>query len=549
VRDIDPTTLAVVRGALEQVADEMDTVLSASAMSPIIADAWDRASGIFHPRTGEVIVQGATGLPIFIIVMQLTVQEVLKDHPPETMRPGDVFIVNDPYRGGTHTMDVKFVRPYFRDGRLIALLANTGHWPDVGSISPGGFTTSATDIYQEGFRLPPFRICEGGVLDEKLVKVMLANMRVPHERRGDMVAQLNALELGIRRIDEVFDRFDEDTVFAYVDEMRARSEALMRERIAAIPDGTYHFTDYMDSDGLDEGRLKIDVRLTIEGSDMTFDLSGSSPECRGPFNSPLSNTVTGLMIAIKHVFWDVPINSGCFVPFRWIVPEGTMLNPRPPRAMSGTTTETCAFIIGTTMGALAQALPGQVPAAAFSTGSNICFGGSSPTYGDYAALMLIGGGMGGHFGGDGLNNGCAAIGGSRNGSIEVTEQSVPVLVTRYALREASAGDGKFRGGLGVEIAVELRDGEGYLTFLGDRGMDGPYGLEGGRSGAPADHDFHVGAQTFKAPHLTKIDRLHVRAGDGLVVRTPGGGGFGDPGLRDPAARERDRRLGYLGAVS
>ena len=196
MRNIDLTTLAVIRGSLEQIAGEMDTVLSTTAISPVISDAWDRASGIFHPQTGEVIVQGETGLPIFIIVMQHTVQEVLKDHPPETMKPGDVFIVNDPYRGGTHTMDVKFVRPYFRDGELKLLLANTGHWTDVGSMTPGGFTTTATDIVQEGFRLPPVKIYDGGVYNQILSDVMIYNMRVPADRRGDMAAQLNSLEMG-----------------------------------------------------------------------------------------------------------------------------------------------------------------------------------------------------------------------------------------------------------------------------------------------------------------------------------------------------------------
>ena len=549
MRNIDLTTLAVIRGALEQIAGEMDTVLSTTAISPVISDAWDRASGIFHPKTGEVIVQGETGLPIFIIVMQHTVQEVMKDHPPETMKPGDVFIVNDPYRGGTHTMDVKFVRPFFRDGELKFLLANTGHWTDVGSMTPGGFTTTATDIVQEGFRLPPVKIYDGGVYNQILSDVMIYNMRVPPDRRGDMAAQLNSLEMGARRLDEFFDRFDDDTVFACIDELKDRSEKLMRERIAEIPDGTYQFSDYMDSDGVDEGRLKIDVKIIVEDTNITFDFSGSSPQCRGPFNSPYSNTVTGTMIAVKHVFWDVPINSGCFVPFTWIIPEGTMLNPRPPRPVSGTTTETCAFIVGTTMGALAQALPGQVPAGAFSTGSVVCLGGSSPNYGEYATLVFLGGGMGGNPDGDGLNNGSPAIGGSRNGSIEISEQTVPFLFTQYGLREGSAGDGEFRGGLGVETALQLREGEAYLTFVGDRGHRGAYGLAGGDAGGTADHEFHADGKVVQAPHKTKLDLLYLKPGDGMIARTPGGGGFGDPDKRTPEAREDDERRGYLAPKS
>ncbi|MBT6276289.1 MAG: hydantoinase B/oxoprolinase family protein, partial [Chromatiales bacterium] len=528
------------------IADEMDTVLSTSAISPIISDAWDRASGIFHPQTGEVIVQGPTGLPIFIIIMQHTVQEVLKDHPPESMQPGDVFIVNDPYRGGTHTMDMKFVRPFFRDGSLKALLANTGHWPDVGSMTPGGFTPTATDIYQEGLRLPPVKIFDAGKFNNILADVMFHNMRVPDDRRGDMAAQLNSLEMGDKRLSEFFDRFDEDTIYTCIDELKARSEKLMRDRIDEIPDGTYSFTDYMDSDGLDEGQLTLDIKLTVKGSNITFDLSGSSPECRGPFNSPYSNTVTGTMIAVKHVFWDIPINSGCFEPFDWIIPKGSMLNPREPRPVSGATTESCNMIVSTTLGALAKAVPGRVPAGYFATGSNICLGGNHPDYGEYATLLLVGGGMGGNPDGDGLNNGCPGVGGSRNGSIEITEQSVPFLYTKYALREDSSGDGEFRGGLGVEAALHLREGEGYLTFLGDRGITGPYGLEGGESGATADHAFHTGGEYFQAPHKTKIDRLFLKPGDGMIARTPGGGGYGNPAKRSSEARAADVRRGYFG---
>lgn len=544
MKNIDPTTLAVVRGALEQITDEMDTVLSASAISPVISDAWDRASGIFHPKTGEVIVQGSTGMPIFIIVMQHTVQEVLKDHPADSMRPGDVFIINDPYRGGTHTMDVKFVRPFFHNGRLKALLANTGHWPDVGSMTPGGFAPTATDIYQEGFRLPPVKIYDKGIYNQILADVMFYNMRVSNDRKGDMAAQLNALALGDKRLNEFFERFEEGTVFDCVNELKNRSEKLMRERINQIPDGSYHFCDFMDSDGVDEGHLKIDVKIIVKDTNITFDLSGSSPECRGPFNSPFSNTVTGTMIAVKHVFYDIPINSGCFEPFEWIIPEGTMLNPRPPRAVSGTTTETCNMIVSTTLGALAKAVPGQVPAGFFATGSNVCLGGNSENYGEYATLILIGGGMGGNPNGDGLSNGTPAIGGSRNGSIEITEQSVPLLFTKYGLREGSAGDGEFRGGLGVEAALQLREGYAYLTFLGDRGLTGAYGLNGGLQGQPAEPEFHTGGSYFQAPHKTKLDRLYLKPGDGMIVRTPGGGGYGSPLNRLEEARVNDIRFGY-----
>lgn len=542
---IDPVTLSVLKGALDQIAEEMDAVIAATAISPVIADAWDRASGIYDGKTGEVIVQGATGILLFTTVMQHTVQAVMKRHDPKTMKPGDVFIINDPYMGGTHTMDVKFVRPYFHDGEVVLFIANTGHWPDVGGMAPGGFTPAATEIYQEGFRLPPVKIYDGGVLNQILLEVMLLNMRVSEDRRGDMAAQINALEIGIRRLDELFATHGKEAILSAKVEMKERSETLMRSHIETIPDGTYHFSDIMDNDGVEDGEKLIDLVMTVRGSEIEFDLSGTSPACLGPFNSPLSCTVTGLMIAMNHVFWDVPINAGCFVPFSYTVPYGSMLNPEPYSPCCACTTETTQRLIGVVMGALAQAIPDQVPASAFGTGTNIGVGGNSPTYGRYATVFFFGGGYGGHPSGDGLTNGSTLVSSSRNSSIEILEQAVPVLFSKYAVREDSAGAGKYRGGLGVEVAFTLRDGEGTFTLVGDRGVRGAYGLQGGRPGLPAQHTFHAGGQSIIPKFLTKIDRFVVKAGDGAYLRTPGGGGWGDPDERAPKAIKADIMRKYI----
>ena len=536
---VDPILLAVMRGALEQVTEEMDTMIASSAISPVIADAWDRASGIFHPETGEVIVQGSTGMPIFVTVMQHTVQEVLKDHPPESMNPGDVFIINDPYRGGTHTMDVKFVKPFFRHGRLLAFLANTGHWPDVGGMTPGGFTPCSTDVYQEGLRFPPIKIYEAGELNAALLSVMMSNMRVADERRGDMAAQINSLELGCKRLDQLFERYGEDLVFEIIDELKQRSENQMRKHIQDIPDGIYHFQDRMDSDGVDPEPFLLDLKMIVEGSEITFDLSGSSSERRGPFNSPYGSTISALMIGVKHAFPDVPINAGCFVPFHYIVPEGSMFNPRPPAPVSCTTTETAHRLVCMTLGALAQAMPGQVPAGSFGTGTNIGLGGVSPNYGRYATIFYFGGGYGAHPDEDGLTNGSTLISASRNSSIEVLEHNVPLLFTRYAIRNNSGGEGQYRGGLGVEIDFNLREGSAYLTLVADRGRAGPHGLNGGSAGTPASHTFVCNGKEFKSEHLTKIDRLYIQSGDGVRLRTPGGGGYGDAAKRSQQQRDDD----------
>lgn len=545
---MDPIMLAVMRGALEQIAEEMDTLIASSAISPVIADAWDRASGIFHPETGDVIVQGSTGLPIFIVVMQHTVQEVLKDHPPSTMRPGDIFIVNDPYRGGTHTMDVKFVKPYFnKEGRLLAILANTGHWPDVGGMTPGGFTPCSTDVYQEGMRFPPIKIYEAGKLNESLVAIMMANMRVAEDRRGDMAAQINALHLGCKRLDELFAVYTIAQMFEAIDELRTRSERLMRKHIEEIPDGTYHVQDWMDNDGVDPEPFLLDLKMIVKGSEITFDLSGSSGARRGPFNSPYSSTISALMIGMKHVFADVPINAGCFVPFNYVLPLGNVFNPRPPAPVSATTTETAQRLVGLVMEALGQAIPGIAPAGAYTTGTNIGLGGESASHGRYATIFYFGGGYGGNPDSDGLTNGSTLISASRNSSIEVLEHSVPLLFTRYAVRENSAGDGEYRGGLGVEIDFQVREGTAYLTLVADRGRTGPNGTAGGQPGAPADHHYVRGGEKVKPEFLSKIDRLYIKQGDGVMLRTPGGGGYGAPQDRPAERRAADVLDGYVSA--
>ena len=354
-----------------------------------------------------------------------------------------------------------------------------------------------------------------------------------------MAAQLNALDLGCKRLSDLFDRYDETLIFDAIDELKARSEQLMRKHIEAIPDGSYHVQDWMDSDGVDPDPVLIDLVMTVAGDEITFDLSGSSQACRGPFNAPYSSTMSALMIGVKHVFPDVPINAGCFEPFRIIAPVGNMFNPLPPAPVSGTTTETSQRLVGVTMAALALAVPGLVPAGSFGTGTNIGMGGNSPTRGRYATIFFFGGGYGAYHDQDGLTNGSAVISASRNSSIEVLEHTVPILFTRYAVREGSAGDGRQRGGCGVGIDFHLRDGDAYLTLVGDRGRFGPPGAAGGETGAPADHTFHVGGKDFKAEHLTKIDRLYLRPGDGVRLRTPGGGGYGDPTLRSPEARRLD----------
>lgn len=289
---IDPVTLAVLRGRLEQIADEMDATLYRSAFNPIIAEARDACHGIYHAETGATLVQGTKGLPIFVGAMAFAVKAVIDKVEREGgLEPGDTFIFNDPYDGGTHLNDFRLVRPIYREGRLFCWLASVGHWLDIGGNVPGGFNASATESLQEGMRVPPVKLISAGRLNEDIVAILNANSRVPQSNYGDLNGQLNALDLGERRLNALLDDYGDATVLTALDAFSARAEALMRENIRALPDGLYSFEDYLDNDGVIDQRLVIALDLTVDGDAMTLDFSRSSPPCAGPLNIARSTAV------------------------------------------------------------------------------------------------------------------------------------------------------------------------------------------------------------------------------------------------------------------
>ena len=539
---LDPITLAVIRGGLEQIADEMDATLERMAFSPVISDGFDRASGIYHVRDGEVIMQGPRGLPNFICVMEFTVRSVIER--VKDFAEGDVFIVNDPYLGGTHLMDVKMVRPFFYKGKLTAFLANSGHWPDIGGRVPGGFSTRATEIYQEGLRLPPVRIMQAGKLNQDVLDIILHNVRVSAERQGDIIAKITALNLGADRLTKLLDRYGESTVFEAVDEMKARSERLMRSHIETIPDGTYEFTDYIDSDGVEWEPLALRLKLTVSGSEVYVDFSESSPPCRGPLNSVFSTTLAGVFITFKHIFPDVPINAGCFVPIKVNIPPTTFLHAQPPRPVAGCAAEVCQRVIDVMLGALSQAIPESAYAAPMGTVTNLSVGGENPGKGYYVFYSFIGGGYGGNFLTDGLINGNPTIAVARTQALEIFEFRYPVLFTRYTIREGSGGAGERRGGYGVIFEFQIRDGNASASLLGERGRFAPFGILGGKSAQSAEHVFTLRGEEFRPEHVTKDENVHMEPGDVLSLRTPGGGGYGDPFDRPAALVLQDVRRGY-----
>jgi N-methylhydantoinase B len=539
----DPITLAVVHGRLEQIADEMDTVFERMAFSPVISDAWDRADGIYSATDGSMIVQGHRGLPIFVGTMQYTVASVLND--VTDVRPGDVYLVNDPFAGGTHIMDTKMVRPFFHRGQLFAFLANTGHWPDLGGRVPGWFAAGASDCYQEGLRIPPVRLFTDDRINDDIVAILRANSRVADDVLGDIDAQVAALRAGEARLGELLGEYGADTVSTVIDALRQRSERQMRSYLAEIPDGRYRFVEEMDNDGIVDEPLRVDVELTVAGEEMTLDFSRSSPPCRGPMNSVYAATVSSAIVAVKHIYPDIPINAGIFAPLRFVIPETVFLNAHPPRPVAGCAAETSQRVITAVMGALAEAAGERVPAGSSATVNNLSVGGFDADGEPYVLYVFLGGGYGGHAAGDGLSNGCSLMSIGRVQSIEVLEQRYPMRFRRYGLRDGSSGPGTHRGGFGVHFEFEFIGREGQASLLGDQSRTAPAGRAGGGAGATSAPWFRLGADTVVLPMVSKGEDVPLRPGDVVCLRTPGGGGYGPPELRDPAAVAADVEDGYL----
>ena len=544
---IDPVTLAVIQAGLQQVCDEMDLTFSRAAFSPVIAEADDRSDGIYNADDGSLIAQGSKGLPVFVGVMQFSTRsliERIRAGQTSAPEPGDIYIVNDPYLGGTHLMDVRFAMPLWREGRIFCWLSNTGHWPDTGGAVPGGFSASATSAEQEGLRIPPVKLFKKGVLDQEIWQIICSNIRVSEQRIGDVQAQAGALRVGAERLAHLLDRYGDATVSEAIGAMRDLAARQMRAMIDLIPDGRYHAVAIVDSDGVVDRPLNIDLVVSKQDDGLLFDFSKSSPPCIGPMNSVRATTLSSVYLAMRHIFPDVPISAGAFEPLHVVGIEGTFLDAQYPRPVSGCAAEVSQRIAEAVFAALVQAIPDRVTAAPAGTSGNFGLGGHDPVTGqNYVMYQISGGGYGGNADHDGLTNGCSTIGISKAPPVEIMEQKFPVLYRRYALHEGSGGAGAHRGGFGLDYEIELLRGEARASFVMDHGRTGPQGALGGQDGALNRVEILRGGEIHVPPHLSKAQDIALSPGDRVRVRTPGGGGFGEPAQRDPALIEEDVRLG------
>jgi N-methylhydantoinase B len=543
---LDPVTFSILTGRLEQIADEMDATLYRSAFNPIIAEARDACHGLYHATTGATLVQGAKGLPIFVGAMAFAVKAVIDKAAREgDLAEGDTWIFNDPYAGGTHLNDFRLVRPLMRDGKIFAWLASVGHWLDIGGNVPGGYNPRATENFQEGVLIPPVKLFRAGVLQQDIVDVLQANTRLPRSNWGDLNGQLNALDLGERRFHALIDEYGDATVAATLAAASDRAEALMRDCIRALPDGSYRFEDYLDNDGIVDAKLTIGLDLTIAGETMTLDFSRSSPPCQGPVNIAEATAIAACYVALKHVFTGVPANAGCLRPIRFVIPETTFLAAKAPRPVAGYT-ETILRMIGVVFGALAKADPARATAAPFGTINALSLAGHRANGERWVMFSFFGGGLGGNPASDGLNHANNPISTATIPPAEILEASYPVMFTQWALRPGSGGAGEHRGGLGAIYEIEVLDERGAeAALLGERGRHAPFGVGGGEPGALNRFVFDTDEGEKEPPMASKITGVKLRRGQRVRLETPGGGGWGDPARRDAAKTAADERNGFV----
>jgi N-methylhydantoinase B len=548
--DIDPILLAVLNGRLVQIADEMDATLYRSAFNPIIAEAHDACHGLYHAKTGATLVQGTTGLPIFVGAMAFAVKAVIdKANQDGNLQAGDTYLFNDPYDGGTHLNDFRLVRPLFWNGKLFAWLASVGHWLDVGGNVPGNFNAKATESFQEGFRIPPVKLARAGIIQQDIIDILGANSRVPQSNWGDLNGQLNALDLGERRVEALLKDYGEELIVSALDLLTARAEKLMRANIADLPDGTYSYDDFLDNDGITDVPLSIALDLTISGDRMRLDFSRSSPPCDGPLNIALSTTVACCYVALKHIFTDVPANAGCLAPIEFVIPNTTLLGVSAPRPVGGYT-ETILRVIDTVFGAFAKVAPQRANGSPFATINALSLSGWREHGRRWVMFCFFGGGLGGNPESDGLNHGNNPISTATIPPAEILESLYPVMFTQWALRPDSGGPGFNRGGLGAIYEIEaLADGATEVSLLGERGKFPPFGVNGGKSAALNRFIYQTDGGERTPPMVSKVTDIRIVAGQHVRLETPGGGGFGDPLTRDPLRVARDVDLGYVTAAA
>ena len=517
--------LELFRHLLTSIAEEMGVVLRKTSYSANIKERRDYSCAVYDSR-GETVAMG-DHMPVHLGAMPLSVAAVREAF---NLHPGDVALVNDPFRGGTHLPDITAVAPVYTRGskRPAFYVANRAHHADVGGMSPGSMPL-AREIYQEGLRIPPVLIRRGGKMDRDLLALLLANVRTPVEREGDLMAQFMALHRGEVRLLELVAKYGEPSVRRNMSDLQDYSERMMRATLRQLPRGTYHFEDYLESDRPPGELLPIRVAVTISGNAAIVDFTGSSAQVDGPVNANLAVTTAAAMYVFRCLVpEDIPFTAGILRPVRIIAPAGSIVNARPPAAMAAGNVETSQRITDVILGALSKAAPGRIPAASCGTMNNLSFGGLRPGGRPFAYYETIAGGAGAGPNGDGLSAVHTHMTNSRLTDPEVLELRFPVILESFEIRRGSGGRGRWNGGDGTRRRLRFREAM-EVVILSNHRLHAPYGMAGGQPGEKGRN--WIERADGSVDSMTGIDRRDIRPGDVFVLETPSGGGWGPPAER------------------
>ncbi|WP_447969507.1 hydantoinase B/oxoprolinase family protein [Nitrospira sp. M1] len=518
----DPIRIEIMKHLFVSVAEEMGVRLQRSAYSPNIKERRDFSCAVFD--AGGQLVAQAAHIPVHLGAMPLSVQACLQAF---TFSPGDVAMVNDPYQGGTHLPDITMVSPLYseRNGcaRLLGFVANRAHHADVGGMSAGSMPLSE-EIFQEGVIIPPLKLVRGGVRNQDVWNLFLANVRTPVERAGDLHAQLAANTIGIHRMQGFMQRYGFEQVSQDMAALVEYGERMTRRLITELPNGLYRFEDRLDDDGMTADPVTIMATVTIAGDEATIDFTGTDSQRTGSINAVYPITLSAVVYVFRCLLGlDIPANSGCMKPIHLVAPEGTVVNARSPAAVAGGNVETSQRIVDVVLGALAQACPERIPAASQGTMNNVAIGGWDPVrHQPFTYYETIGGGMGARPTGNGASAIHSHMTNTLNTPVEALEYAYPFRVTQYTVRERSGGQGGFAGGNGICRSYEFLQ-QAHVTILSERRTYSPYGLAGGQPGQPGRNQLQRSGEIQELPGKCRID---VQLGDILTIETPGGGGYG-----------------------
>jgi N-methylhydantoinase B len=544
---IDAITIGVIRSHLVSVAREMGVTLRQTAYSNIFNEGSDFSCGVFD-HTGRLWAQGEF-LPIHLGALQFAVREAIEEVGISTFEEGDAVLLNDPYRGGTHLPDLTAITPIFYAGEIVAFAANRAHHADIGGTVPGSFYSKATENFQEGLRIPPIRFVRKGTIDPDLMEMILNNVRVPREMRGDLEAQISANRTAVTRTIALCERYGVATVQGAANEMCSQSEKRMRAIIASWPDGSWSGEDFLDNDGINPDPIKVHVVATVAGDTLTFDFSGTSDQVAGPMNSVRGMTASATFLAVQAgADPTIPANDGAYRPIEIIAPEGSLLNPRFPAPCTAGN-ETSHRIVNVVQMALAQLPIGpNVIAGDHGSSNNLLISSVDKRTQEFKVFFSYPeGGWGALDEKDGESALFSIVGNCKNMPAEAVELHFPVRLLRYELRQDTGGPGRHRGGLGTRRDYQVLADSASLSFVSDRCVIGANGLAGGHPGGTGQYlvDKGTGPELAAPDFISKGTQIPLSSGDIVSQCTAGGGGFGDPKERAPAEIERDLRLGYI----